>query len=128
MFLSRIAAELWISSLSLWRVGQWVGAELLADESSKEQSRASQQGSLCRAREKGIQERLVRRQSWGGACLSPGERGRSVTTGQGSQHCVLQHPALVRALLPPGSGLSAALLLPARPELPGEHLRLFSWL
>ena len=86
---------------------------MLADESSNDQSRASQQGSFGKRGRTRIQERLVRRQSRGCKCLSPVERGRSVTTGQGSEHQVLQHPALVRALLLPGSGLSAALLLPA---------------
>lgn len=51
VFLSRITVELCISSLSLWLISQWVGAELLADESGKDQSRVSQQGSLWRARE-----------------------------------------------------------------------------
>lgn len=52
MFLSQIAVELCISSLSLWLVGQWVGAELLTDESSEDQSRVSQRGSLWGVRDK----------------------------------------------------------------------------
>lgn len=37
--------------MRLWLISQWVGAELLADESGKDQSRVSQQGSLWGARE-----------------------------------------------------------------------------
>jgi len=51
VFLSQTTAELCISSWSLWLVSQRVGAALLADESSKGQSRASQQGSSWGARE-----------------------------------------------------------------------------
>lgn len=51
MFLSGMAAELCICSWSLWRVSQQVGAGLLADESSKDQTRATQQGSLSGVRE-----------------------------------------------------------------------------
>lgn len=61
-----------------------------------------------------IQERLVRRQNRGCERLLCVEGGRSVTMGQGSEHQVLQQPALVRALLLPGLGLSTTLLLPAR--------------
>lgn len=86
---------------------------------------AGQSVGTCRGEQRGLEQDVTAGQFMGSKGqqeseagevteqgLSHMERGRSMTTGQDSEHQVLQNPVLVRALLPPGLGISPALLVP----------------